>query len=113
MLDGIKAFFISLFEKSKNTILAVLAVLTGILFLVLKIKEKKVNELEAQVSLAKTQKEADVIEADIKNKMDQAAKNNLEITEYENALNALAAKRKSLSLSAPGSEKEEEKFWNN
>ena len=109
MLDKIKQFF----SAVKNNIVAVLGVIIGILFLVLKIKNTKLKDLEAQIGTISTQKDADVLETNIKQNMATAAANQESITHYQQALDSLAEKRKTLQAEPTDNPKDVENFWKN
>lgn len=110
MLEKIKSFFSSIVGLIMLTLTAVV----GILLYILSNKRKEVNSLKAQIDLAKTQKEVDLIEVQIKERM--ANKNALtkEVAELQNSLNTIEEKRKQLANDEKNKNPSDvEDFWRN
>jgi septal ring factor EnvC (AmiA/AmiB activator) len=107
-MDSVKEFFVNTWAK----IVAALTILLGILWYFLSLKNKKINALEAKVDLAETQKEADLIEAEIREKRDQEGLLKKEAEEHERLLKDLEEKRKQLpDDQANKTPSEIEKYW--
>ena len=110
MLEKIKTFFTSTF----GIIAAVLTGAVGILLWFLSNKRKEINALKAQIDLAKTQKEADLIEVQIKEKMAAKEVTDTEIKELQSGLTDLEAKRKQIATDQKNKNPDEiEDFWKN
>ena len=92
-------------------------VLTGgiaILIYVLSNRRKEVNALKGQIDLVKTQKEADLIEAQIKERMDRKEVLAKEVLELQNGLLDLEAKRKEIASTEKNKNPDDiEDFWRN
>ncbi len=110
MLAKIKEFFSSLYG-------IIMLVLTGgiaILIYVLSNRRKEVNALKGQIDLVKTQKEADLIEAQIKERMDRKEVLAKEVLELQNGLLDLEAKRKEIASTEKNKNPDDiEDFWRN
>lgn len=74
----------------------ILVAVIGILLYYINLKQKKFNAMAAQVELTQTQKQADVLEADIKVKMQDKALLAKEVDDHQKALDLLEEKRKNL-----------------
>ena len=109
MLSKIKEFFKSLW----GIIVLVGGVTVGILLYLLQRKQREVNTLKAKIDLAKTQKEADLIEVEIKKKLDNVNLLDKEVKELNKALDDLETKRKDIASSEKNKTPDEiEDFWN-
>lgn len=107
---NIKNFFSTLWSK----VLLVLGVVVAILFYILNLKKKEANALKARISLLTTEKEADIIETEIKGLLEDRQKTTEEIAELKAALKELAQKRQALKKAASNkTPKEIEDFWEN
>ena len=107
-MNKIKEFFKSLW----GIIVLVGGVAIGILLYLLQRKQREVNTLKAKIDLAKTQKEADLIEVEIKKKLDNVNLLDKEVKELNNTLTQLEEKRKTLSTTEQNkTDQEIEDFW--
>lgn len=104
--------------KIKNLIASVIAALTGLLGLVLYFlskQNKQIETLKAKIDLAKTEKEADLIEVEIKEL--QGTHTNLQKTEKEldKTLAKVQEKRKQITEDVKNLKdpKEIAEYWNN
>lgn len=110
MLEKIKAFFSSV----AGIIMLVSTAAVGILVYVLSNRRKEVNALKAQIDLAKTQKEVDLIEVQIKQRMDNKDALDKEVKELQNGLTAIEEKRKQLASEEKNKNPDQiEDFWRN
>jgi len=91
-IPRIKNFFSSFWQYTT----AIAAVIIGILLYWINLKNKKAAALQAQVALVQTQKQADVLEADIKAKMEHQDLLAKEVDDHQKALDALEQKRQNL-----------------
>ena len=107
-MEQIKQFFVGTWAK----IVAGLTVIIGLLWYFINLKNKKINALEAKIDLAETQKESDLIEAEIKQKQDQQGLLKKEQEEHARLLKELEEKRAKLPDDQINKSKEEiEKYW--
>ena len=110
MLEKIKSFFSSLY----GVIVLVLTGAIAILAYILSNRRKEVNALKAQIDLAKTQKEVDLIEVQIKERMEHKEVLTKEVTELQNGLNSIEEKRKEIATSEKNKNSDDiEDFWRN
>lgn len=108
-MEKIKAFFQSLW----GIIVLVGTAAIGILLYMLQRKQREVNSLKAKIDLAKTQKEADLIEVEIKKKLDNVNILDKEQKELTKTLADLEAKRKQIASQEKNKTDEQiEDFWN-
>lgn len=108
-MEKIKEFFKSLW----GILVVVVTAAIGILLYVLQQKQREVNSLKAKVDLAKTQKEADLIEVDIKQRLNNTKLLDKEVKELNKTLDQLEAKRKDLANSEKNkTDQQIEDFWN-
>lgn len=112
MWNNVKTFLSTLYNKTKDFLLVGFAIISAVLLFILRLKSDKDTALQAQIDLAKTQKEADAVEADIVHQMAQAKLDGENIDKYQAALDSLNQKRKELN-SGSNSNQSEENFWNN
>jgi len=88
------------------------AALIGILIYIAKSKQKEINALKARIELVDTQKKADLIEVEIKQKFDNTNLLAKEITELENNLKLLEDKRKEIAKGETSKTSDQiEDFW--
>lgn len=108
-----------MFEKIKNFFTGlggvIVVVLTGavaILAYMLSNKRKETNALKAKVDLVETQKQADILEVEIKQRMNNKDALSHEVAELKTALTDLQVKRDNLATGeANKTDKEIEDFW--
>jgi hypothetical protein len=94
-------------------VVAVLGAAVGLLLYFLSLKNKQANALKAQIDLVDTQKKADLIEVDIKQKLDAEKMLKKEVADHEQALVQLEEKRKEIAQQQDNkSPKEIEDYWN-
>lgn len=109
MMEKIKAFFQSLW----GVIVLIGTAAIGILLYMLQRKQREVNSLKAKIELAKTQKEADLIEVEIKKKLDNVNILDKEQKELTKTLAELEAKRKQIASTEKNkTDQEIDDFWN-
>lgn len=70
-----------------------LGVIIGLLLYYINLKNKQNAALQAKIDLADTQKKVDLIEVDIKNKLDNHKMLQKEVSDHEEALKKLEQKR--------------------
>lgn len=104
-MNKIKEFFSTWTTK----IITALVLIVGFLTYFLKFKNKELEALNAKINLAKTQKEADLLEVEIKSKLQVADASQAEANALQSSLDALEEKRKQL----PGTDHNPEDYWNN
>lgn len=92
-MEKIKNFFKSI----GGYIIGALTLAVGILLWVLSNKKKEVNALKAKIELAETQKQVDLIEVEIKQRLDNKNLLAKEVQELNNNLAAIDEKRKQLA----------------
>lgn len=108
-MEKIKEFFVDTWAK----IAAAVTILLGIAWYFLSLKNKKINALEAKIDLAETQKEADLIESEIRQKREEQSKLKKEVQEDERLLKELEEKRANLPNDVDNkTPKEVEDYWN-
>lgn len=109
MMNKIKEFL----ATAWGYIVLVLGAIAGILIYTLQAKQKKIDALNAKIDLADTQKKADLIEADIKQHLDNNKLLDKEVKELNKSLDLLAQKRQELAKTEPTKSPDEiEDFWN-
>lgn len=84
---------------------ALIALLAGFIALLLKSKDDEIAELRAQIELAQTQKEADLLDTQIRQRLLTADDADSKIRDLNSALKELEKKRKSLPDDNP------EDYW--
>lgn len=110
MLQKIKEFFSSVI----GIIVVVFTGALAILAYVLSNKRKEVDALKAKVDLAETQKEADLIEVQIKERMNNKDSLDKEVKELQKGLDSLEEKRKQIATDEKNKNPEDvEDFWRN
>jgi uncharacterized membrane protein YgaE (UPF0421/DUF939 family) len=93
--------------------IAVLGGILGILLYFLKLKQREINALKAEISLVDTQKKADLLEVSIKQRLENKDLLQKEIEELNKSLALLEEKRKSLAKNEQNKTYEQiENFWN-
>lgn len=108
MIQKIKEFFSSV----AGVIMLVLTGVAGVALYLLGNKRKEVNALKAKADLAETQKQADLVEVEIKEHIATKATLDKEVKELEKGLDALAEKRKTLPQEESKKTSDEvEDFW--
>jgi septal ring factor EnvC (AmiA/AmiB activator) len=109
-MEKIKSFFSSAY----GIIVLVLTGAVAILAYVLSNRRKEVNALKAQIDLAKTQKEVDLIEVQIKERMEHKEILAKEVVELQNGLNSIEEKRKEIADNEKNKNPDDvEDFWRN
>ena len=94
-------------------VVLVLGSAIGILIYILKAKQKKINALKARIDLVETQKQADLLEVEIKQSLTNTSLLQKEITELNNSLLILEDKRKQIAAEQSGKTPQEaEDYWN-
>jgi Na+-translocating ferredoxin:NAD+ oxidoreductase RnfG subunit len=108
-MQKIKDFFMSIISY---IILGVVAVI-GFLLYSLSNKKNEVNALKAKIDLADTQKKADLLEVEIKQRLENKQLLQKEVDELNKNLVLLAEKRAQIAKQEAGKTPEEvEDFWN-
>ena len=109
-MEKIKSFFKNIYAN----IALIMGAVIGILLYYINLKNKENNSLKAKISLTKTQKEADLIEADINRLLNEKKLLKKETTDLEQALEQIKEQRKKISKVEAGKSLEEiEEFWKN
>lgn len=97
---------------SKNLILFLFAAV-GILLYFIKQKNKEVSDYKTQIDLAQTQKQADVIQSNINQKLSQNKLLDQEVKQYNGLLAQLEEKRKQLPEGNKDQDPSQvENYWN-
>ena len=108
MLQKIKNFFTGL----SGIIVVILTGAIAVLAYVLSNKRKETNALKAKIDLVETQKQADILEVEIKQRMANKEALAQEVVELNKGLEVLDQKRKTLADGeANKTDKEVEDFW--
>lgn len=104
-------------KKIKEYWFAVVVLFAGVISVIsyfLSKNRSKVNELSAKVDLVQTQKEADLLEVEIKDHLYNVADNTKAIEELQSTLDNLDIRRKELkNRETHLTDSEVEDFWNN
>ncbi len=109
MLDKIKAFLSGIWKY----IIGGLGLTVGILLYFLNLKHKEVAALKAEIDLVDTQRKADILEVQIKQKLEDNSLLQKEVDEYQKSLVLLQNKRDQLTDSSDTrTDKEKEDYWN-
>jgi hypothetical protein len=109
MWDKIKAFLSNVWA----VVVLVLGGALGIMLYFLKAKQREINALNAKIDLADTHAKADLIQADINQRLQNKDLLQKEVTELNNSLDALAEKRKQITANESAKTPQEaEDFWN-
>lgn len=103
MLDKLKA----LWSNGWTKLVALAALLMGFVVLLIKGKDRELAELKAQIELAKTQKEADLIDSQIRQRLLTSEDTEAKIKSLNEALEQIKEKRKTLPDEKP------EDYWKN
>lgn len=108
MIQKIKNFFSGL----TGIIMLLLTGTVGVLAYILSNKRKQINALSAKIDLVETQKQADLIEVEIKERMANKDALSHEIKDLKTALDDLDAKREQLAAKEQNkTDLEIEDFW--
>lgn len=103
-------------QKIKDSYLYIIAILTGIIGIIAffyKDKHKEINSLKAQLDLAETQKQVDLVEVQINQKKNTTNLLQKEVDELNKTSIQLEEKRKQLvNTESKTSDKDIEDFWN-
>jgi hypothetical protein len=105
-MDKIKEFFKNIYGYA----IVVFGIIIAILAWFINTKNKEIEAMEAKIALAKTQKEADLIEVEIKERMDKLEDSNKEKLELQKTLDILEQKRQ--NLKDDRTEQEKSDTWN-
>jgi hypothetical protein len=109
MVQKIKDFFSGLW----GWIVLILAGTLGILAYALSQRKKEVNTLQAKIDLVETQKHADLLEVEIKERMKHSEATSHEIADLKTIHDDLEVKREQLPQQEQNkSDKDIEDFWN-
>lgn len=109
MIQKIKDFFSSLV----GYIFLGLAAIIGILLYSLTNKKKEINSLKAKVDLADTQKKVDLLEVEIRQRLENKQAMKKEVDELNKSLLYLEERRKQIAQEESGKKPNEvEDFWN-
>lgn len=91
-MDKIKEFFSNVWA----VIVLVLGAVIGGLLYYINLKQRQANAMAAQIALVQTQRQADVLEADIREKMQNKSLLAKEVADHQKALDLLQEKRNNL-----------------
>ena len=97
--EAIVAFWKNLVQNTSTCwlyIVGITSVISAFLFYLLSTKQDEIAALKAQMANLTTQKQADVLEAQVQQKLAEAQLSAQEIAQYQKVLDDLAAKRKEL-----------------
>lgn len=95
-----------------SSVAIVCAAAISILLYLLNLKSKELDETKAKIALANTQKKADAVEAEIKQKLAEKELTKREIKDLNKALDLLEEKRQTLKQEGSLTDSEVENFWN-
>lgn len=110
MINKLKDFI----NDAKSILIGLLTLAIGILIYFLSNRKKEVNSLRAKIDLVETQKEADLIEVEIKKRMDSKECLSEEVRQLETGLQLLQQKRDELKSSEKDKNASQiEDFWRN
>lgn len=109
-MEKIKEATKSFFSAIGGYIVLALTAVVGILVYAFIRKSEQLNSAKAKLELASTQKEVDLIEAEIKQKQQDRSQTKQELDALNKALDLVAEKRKSIKDTATDQEVEE--YWN-
>lgn len=110
MLSKVKEFFTGFI----GTTVLVLTTAVGILLWMLNSRRKEVNALKAQIDLAKTQREVDLIEVQIKERLANVDSLSEEVKELNKALSDIEDRRSKISAQEKSKSSDDvENFWRN
>lgn len=108
-MDKIKTFFSNVYV----IVAAILVAAVGILLYYLNGKNKQINALHAAIDLADTQKKADVLETDIKQRLDNQDLLQKEVDGLNQGLVKLDEQRKNIAAQEQNkTPNQAEDFWN-
>lgn len=109
MLDSLKSFF----DSIKQGVLALIAGLGVIAYLVNLFQKKKHADLEAKLAVAETQKKVDLVEAEVKARLEKVEANKKETAELEILKQNVTEQRKALADQPNLTDQQIEDYWNN
>ena len=105
-MNKIKSFFSAI----GGYIILALGAVVGVLLYSLKRKSEQLQATQSKLALANTQKEVDLIEVEIKQKMSERETTKQELADLQKSLDLIAEKRKNLSETK--TDQEIEDYWN-
>lgn len=109
-MEKIKEATKSFFSAIGGYIVLALTAVIGVLVYAFVRKSEQLNSAKAKLDLAETQKEVDLIEAEIKQKQENRNQTKRELEGLDKALDLISDKRKNLSESK--TDQEIENYWN-
>lgn len=109
-MDKIKEAVKNFFSAIGGYIVLALGAIVGILVYAFIRKNEQLQSAQAKLALANTQKEVDLIEVEIKQKMAQRDVTKKELQGLQQSLDLIAEKRKNLSDTKTDSQIED--YWN-
>jgi len=92
--------------------LGLVAVLGFVVYL-LSLRSKELQSAKARLELANTQKEVDLIEAEIKQKLAEKQNTKVEVEALNKTLDLIKEKRDNLNKEGSLTDKQVEEFWSN
>jgi|SRR3989344_169250 len=103
----------NIFKFIKENIVFIFGLLIGVLIYIIKAKDNTINSLKAKIDLAETQKQADLIEVEIKQLIEERIQLKKEEKGLQELLKNLEEKRKQLvEKHKTMTESEIEDYWN-
>jgi len=84
----------------------------GIVLYILNLKSKELEAAKAKIALATTQKQADALESEIKQKMAEKEVTKKESADLQKALDLLAQKRQDIKQEGNLTDSQAEDYWN-
>lgn len=109
-MDKIKEAVKNFFSAIGGYIILALGAVVGVLLYAFIRKSEQLQSAQAKLALANTQKEVDLIEVEIKQKMAQRDVTKRELADLQKSLDLIAEKRKNLKDTKTDSEIED--YWN-
>ena len=108
MLDNIKTFF----EGIWFYIVFVVGAVIAILLYALNLKNKELESAQAKIALVQTQKDADLIESDVKQRLANEQLADKDRAALQQSLDLLNQKRQSLTDTRTNSDQDKADHWN-
>ena len=117
-MNSLKVYFQKIYNNLTNfahsiscNLVLILGTIVATLVFFLKMKNNEINDLKAQVSIINDQKQADILETTVKQKLQDNSLLQKQIDGYNEVLQQLEEKRKTLPEGDKNSD--DSSFWNN
>lgn len=117
MLEKLKALaatVASFFASAKRYIVEIMAVVIGLLIYYINLKGKENRALQARIQMAQTQKQADLIEADVNEKLQNKDLLQKQVADLQQSLVSLQQRRDEIAKVEAGKTPEQiADYWKN